>query len=158
MLACIGKWHLGHLPQYSPNSHGFDYYYGIPYSNDMDRVENVDQMDANIHPEIDYFNVPLMRNSEIIERPADQTTITRRYTQEAVKFIEHNKNSNFFLYRRIPCMFLFRSPEFENQVSGCLRRCNRRTRLGVGEFLKRSLKMDWTKTNCFHGQRSLGNL
>jgi len=137
--ACIGKWHLGHLPQYSPNAHGFDYYYGIPYSNDMDRVENVDQMEANINPEIDYFNVPLMRNSEIIERPADQTTITRRYTQEAVKFIEHNKNSNFFLYlaHSMPHVPLFRSPEFESRsLRGVYGDVIEELDWSVGEILK----------------------
>ncbi|HJZ41035.1 MAG TPA: sulfatase-like hydrolase/transferase, partial [Bacteroidales bacterium] len=82
--ACIGKWHLGHLPQYTPNAHGFDYYFGIPYSNDMDRIGNQDYMSSFTAPKIEYFNVPLMRNAEIIERPADQTTITKRYTLEAV--------------------------------------------------------------------------
>jgi len=78
---CIGKWHLGtYLPQYSPNAHGFDYYFGIPYSNDMDKIDGPDYVEAVTKPKIDYFNVPLMRNSEIIERPADQTTITKRYT------------------------------------------------------------------------------
>lgn len=115
--ACIGKWHLGHLPQYSPNAHGFDYYYGIPYSNDMDRVGPGSYLEANLHPKIEYFNVPLMRNAEIVERPADQTTITKRYTQEAVKFIEQHKKEPFFLYlaHSMPHIPLFRSPEFENR-------------------------------------------
>jgi arylsulfatase A len=137
--ACIGKWHLGHLPQYSPNAHGFDYYYGIPYSNDMDMAENLDRMEANFHPEIDYFNVPLMRNMEIIERPADQTTITRRYTQEAVKFIEQNKNSSFFLYlaHSMPHVPLFRSPEFENQsLRGIYGDVIEELDWSVGEILK----------------------
>jgi arylsulfatase A-like enzyme len=137
--ACIGKWHLGHLPQYSPNAHGFDYYYGIPYSNDMDMVPNVDRMEANIDPEIDYFNVPLMRNSEIIERPADQTTITKRYTQEAVKFIEQNKNNSFFLYlaHSMPHVPLFRSPEFENiSLRGIYGDVIEELDWSVGEILK----------------------
>ncbi|MBN1789082.1 MAG: sulfatase [Bacteroidales bacterium] len=115
--ACIGKWHLGHLPQYTPNAHGFDYYFGIPYSNDMDRVGTENYMETTTKPKIEYFNVPLMRNSEIIERPADQTTITRRYTQEAVKFIEQNKKKPFFLYlaHSMPHIPLFRSPEFVNR-------------------------------------------
>ena len=91
--ACIGKWHLGHLPQFAPNAHGFDYYYGIPYSNDMDVKETNNYVSYVTNPKIDYFNVPLMRNSEIIERPADQTTITKRYTQEATKFIKQNKEA-----------------------------------------------------------------
>jgi len=116
--ACIGKWHLGtYLPEYSPNAHGFDYYFGIPYSNDMDKTEGHDNVKSIINPKIDYFNVPLMRNSEIIERPADQTTITKRYTQEAVKFIEENKENPFFIYlaNSMPHVPLFRSKEFENK-------------------------------------------
>lgn len=109
--ACIGKWHLGHLPRFSPNSHGFDYFFGIPYSNDMDHIKGMDQSKYN------YFNVPLMRNSNIIERPANQTTITRRYTEEAVKFISENKEKPFFLYlaHSMPHVPLFRSKKFENK-------------------------------------------
>jgi len=97
--ACIGKWHLGHLPPFLPTENGFDYYYGIPYSNDMDYVggENAFQK-IRYEPKTEYWNVPLMRNKEIIERPADQNTITKRYTQEAVKFIRQNKNQPFFVY------------------------------------------------------------
>lgn len=115
--ACIGKWHLGHLPQFSPKSHGFDYYFGIPYSNDMDKIDGPDYGEAVTKPKIDYFNVPLMRNSEIIERPADQTTITKRYTQEAINFIKQNKEKPFFLYlaHSMPHVPLFRSKEFENK-------------------------------------------
>jgi len=76
---CIGKWHLGHLPKYLPMNNGFDSYFGIPYSNDMGRA-------------------PLMRGEEIIEKPSVQETLTRRYTEEAVKFIKENKDKPFFLY------------------------------------------------------------
>jgi arylsulfatase A len=97
--ACIGKWHLGHLPSYLPTENGFDYYYGIPYSNDMDYMGGENAFEKTRYaPKIEYWNVPLMRNKEIIERPADQNTITKRYTQEAVKFIRQNKNQPFFLY------------------------------------------------------------
>jgi arylsulfatase A-like enzyme len=83
--ACVGKWHLGHLPQFLPTQNGFDYYFGIPYSNDMDRVAEAPRGRAAFHdPEINYWNVPILRNAEVIERPADQRTITRRYTEEAV--------------------------------------------------------------------------
>ncbi len=112
--ACFGKWHLGDLPPFLPNAHGFDLYFGIPYSNDMDRVDGPEGREALIHPKIDYFNVPLMRNSEIVERPADQTTITKRYTQEAIKFIKQNKGTPFFIYlaHSMPHVPLFRSKEF----------------------------------------------
>jgi arylsulfatase A-like enzyme len=119
--ACIGKWHLGHLPQFLPTSNGFDYYYGIPYSNDMDRVASITPKgrSAFLKPQVKYWNVPLMRNDKVVERPADQTTITRRYTEEAVKFIAANKAKPFFVYlpHSLPHVPLFRSKTFENVSS-----------------------------------------
>jgi len=78
--AMIGKWHLGHRKQYLPTNHGFDYYYGIPYSNDMNPISGKPSYweYADEHIPFEYYNVPLMRNTKIIERPADQNTITRR--------------------------------------------------------------------------------
>ena len=76
---CVGKWHLGHKPDYLPMKRGFDAYFGIPYSNDM-------------KPPV------LLRNEETVEPEANQSTLTRRYTEEAVKFIESAKNGPFFLY------------------------------------------------------------
>jgi arylsulfatase A len=115
--ACIGKWHLGHLPRFLPTSHGFDAYFGIPYSNDMDRVNDVAPSGraAFWDPKIEYWHVPLMRDTEIIERPADQTTITRRYTEEAIRFIREHREEPFFVYlpHNLPHVPLFRSPEFE---------------------------------------------
>ncbi|MBM3999727.1 MAG: sulfatase [Planctomycetes bacterium] len=116
--ACVGKWHLGHLPPYLPGAHGFDTYFGIPYSNDMDRTAAAPEgRAAFLDPKIAYWNVPLMRQDSIIERPADQTTITRRYTEEAVAFIRKNASKPFFLYlaHSMPHVPLFRSPEFENR-------------------------------------------
>ncbi len=113
--AAIGKWHLGHLPQYLPTSHGFDSYYGIPYSNDMDRVNDGDYRESLMNPKVEHFNVPLMRNTEVIERPADQTTIVKRYTEEALKFIANNKQKPFFLYlaHSLPHVPLFASTKFK---------------------------------------------
>jgi len=115
--ACIGKWHLGHLSQYLPVNHGFDYYFGIPYSNDMDPTTDLGHQRACMDPKIEYFNVPLIRNDEIIERPADQRTITRRYTEEAIKFIRKNKDHPFFLYmaHSMPHVPLFVSEEFQGK-------------------------------------------
>jgi arylsulfatase A-like enzyme len=113
--ACVGKWHLGHLPQYLPTSNGFDQYFGIPYSNDMDRLATAPKYrQANFQPRIEYFNVPLMRGQEIIERPADQSTITKRYTSAAIKFIQQHAEDPFFVYlaHSMPHVPLFASSDF----------------------------------------------
>ena len=116
--ACIGKWHLGHRPEYLPTNNGFDYYYGIPYSNDMDKVPDMEYADFWQQPEDSIkprdFNVPLMRNTEVIEQPAQQKTITQRYTQEAISFIKENKDQPFFVYlaHNLPHVPLFASQDF----------------------------------------------
>ena len=114
--ACIGKWHLGHLPEFLPTSNGFDYYFGIPYSNDMDGVQGKNKSLDRAWRQKDYspWNVPLMRGQYIIERPADQTALIERYTDEAVKFIGNNKNNPFFVYlaHTMPHIPLFVSDEF----------------------------------------------
>lgn len=100
--ACIGKWHLGHHQQYLPTNNGFDYYFGIPYSNDMNSVKRGDPP------------VPLMENLEIIEQPANQNTLTRRYTEEAIRFINQKSDQPFFIYLpyTFPHVPLFASDEF----------------------------------------------
>ena len=116
VTACIGKWHLGHLPEFLPTSNGFDSYFGIPYSNDMDGVKGKDKNLDRAWRQKDYspWNVPLMRDKEIIERPADQTTLIERYTNEAVEFIRNSRDKPFFLYlpHTMPHIPLFVSNEF----------------------------------------------
>ncbi|MFK7767887.1 MAG: sulfatase [Mariniblastus sp.] len=104
--ACIGKWHLGHHPELLPRKQGFDSYFGIPYSNDMNHPDNKrkgeripsDELWADQATAITYWNTPLVSNEEIIELPVDQRTITRRYTDKAIEFITANKEKPFFLY------------------------------------------------------------
>ena len=112
----VGKWHLGHRPEYLPTRHGFDSWLGIPYSNDMDRVlpDGLESRTAMFNPRSDYWHVPLMRDDTEIERPANQHTITRRYAEEAVAFIESHQDHPFFLYlpHTMPHMPLFRSQDF----------------------------------------------
>ena len=113
--ACIGKWHLGHRDQYLPTQHGFDSYFGIPYSNDMDRnPDSPKGRAAFLKPLFQYWNVPLMRDQNIVEQPADQRTITKRYTEEAINFIHSNSSQPFFLYlpHSLPHVPLFRSSSF----------------------------------------------
>lgn len=105
----IGKWHLGHLPEFLPTAQGFDAYYGIPYSNDMEYKVGKDGNPG-------YWNVPIMRNEEVIERPANQNTVTKRYTEEAIKFIKEKFEEPFFLYlaHTMPHIPLYTSEEFKN--------------------------------------------
>ena len=118
--ALLGKWHLGHLPQFSPLQHGFDYFYGTLYVNDMDRVPTSPKgKAAYAKPKSEYWNVPLTRNTETIERPANQNLFTRRYTDEAVRFVQEHKDRPFFLYlaHNMPHVPLFASDEFAGKSS-----------------------------------------
>jgi len=114
--ACIGKWHLGHLKPHLPTSNGFDSYFGVPYSNDMDRVGGQGRQ-AFFEPRVEYWNVPLMRDEKIIERPADQNTLTKRYNEEAVNFIRSAGDKPFFLYlaHNLPHVPLFCSDDFRGK-------------------------------------------
>lgn len=76
---CVGKWHLGDAPEYLPTQRGFDEYFGIPYSNDM-------------NPRV------LLKNTDVVQPVADLETLTQRYTEEAVSFIDKSKSGPFFLY------------------------------------------------------------
>ncbi|MDF1824969.1 MAG: sulfatase [Verrucomicrobiales bacterium] len=102
--ACIGKWHLGDKSSFVPNAQGFDFHFGM-YSN-LDPVETV------------YFGeagVPLLRNGRIVKQPADSAELTKRYTDEAIAYVEEKKNEPFFLY--LPHTMLHKplgvSPEFQ---------------------------------------------
>ncbi len=112
--ACIGKWHLGHRPQFLPTRHGFDYYYGIPYSNDMDLIAGKPYYETCVQPQSEFFQVPLMRNEQVIIKAPDQTTLTKRYTEETIEFIKKNRQEPFFIYlaHSMPHVPLFRSSQF----------------------------------------------
>lgn len=105
----VGKWHLGDfpvLPQYHPMKHGFDQYFGVPYSNGMTPV-------------------PLYRGEEQLESDVqgqDQAKLTRLYTEEAIKFLEENRDGSFFLYfaHTFPHRPLFASEEFRYKSDGGL--------------------------------------
>lgn len=82
--AIFGKWHLGRPEQYLPLAHGFDEYLGLPYSNDMRPPK--------------WEDIPLIEGNEVVELNPDQRTLTRRYTDRAIDFIERHQNQNFFVY------------------------------------------------------------
>ncbi|MDZ7619401.1 MAG: sulfatase, partial [Patescibacteria group bacterium] len=148
----FGKWHLGHLPRYLPTAQGFDTYFGIPYSNDMDKSDGPNYRtevvaDPGYYPEIEHYNVPLMRDEAVIERPADQNTITRRYTEEAVAFIHANKDRPFFVYlpHSMPHIPLFASQPFRGKsVRGLYGDVIEEIDWSVGQVLDtlRELKLD----------------
>jgi arylsulfatase A len=126
----IGKWHLGHLARHLPTRHGFDSFYGIPYSNDMgidptsarfakDAVLREGKTEALVRTEKPIGGkAPLMRNEEVVEYPVDQTTLTERYTAEAVRVIRQNKDRPFFLYlaHAMPHVPLHVSPGFKGRT------------------------------------------
>jgi len=85
--ACIGKWHLGDQPPFLPTRQGFDSYFGIPYSDDMTATK------SGSRPPL-----PLMRNETVVEAPPDRNLLTRRYTEEAIRFITAHRGEPFFLY------------------------------------------------------------
>jgi arylsulfatase A-like enzyme len=87
---CVGKWHLGDQPEFLPTRHGFDHYFGIPYSNDMQRKAKATGERV----------VPLLRDDKVVELLTDtqQSQLVERYTTEAVGFIRAHKDKPFFLY------------------------------------------------------------
>ncbi|MGI9532247.1 sulfatase family protein [Lutimonas sp.] len=139
----VGKWHLGHLPEFLPTNQGFDSYYGIPYSNDMNGVKwGLETFFSP--PDIHMWQVPLMENEKIIELPADQFTITKRYTEKAVEFIEDHKTTPFFLYMAHSMVHtpLFASTEFQNSSKrGLFGDVMNEVDWSVGEVLKTLRKL-----------------
>ncbi len=116
--AQIGKWHLGIHAGNRPQDQGFDFSFGLPYSNDMDGRSDLPRgAAASANPPEDGWNVPLIHNGEVIEKPARQTSLTQRYTQAAQRFIRENRSRPFFLYfpHTFPHVPLFASPDFKGR-------------------------------------------
>ncbi len=146
----IGKWHLGHLPMFLPTSHGFHSYFGIPYSNDMtidavnakfsnDVVFRLGKTEEIVRKEGGIKNtVPLMRGEEVVEYPVDQSTLTKRYTDEAIKLIKENKDQPFFLYmpHTMPHVPLFASEKFKKRTGSVFGDVMEELDWSVGEVLK----------------------
>lgn len=110
--AAVGKWHLGHHKKFLPKQHGFDSYYGLPYSNDM----------WPFHPEGAKFpDLPLIEGDSIVDPQVtaeDQTQLTKNYTQHAVEFIRQNHEKPFFLYlaHSMPHVPLFVSEPYQKKT------------------------------------------
>jgi arylsulfatase A-like enzyme len=109
--ACYGKWHLGHHPEFLPTRHGFDEYFGIPYSNDMWLNHPVPHRAERM------LELPLYQDEEVIELNPDQRQLTTWYTERSVSFIRDNQHRPFFLYlpHSMPHVPLHVSQKFEGR-------------------------------------------
>ncbi|HUV64783.1 MAG TPA: sulfatase-like hydrolase/transferase, partial [Sedimentisphaerales bacterium] len=109
--ACIGKWHLGFLPPFVPTSQGFDYYFGLYHNLDLEADYLADQ-----------GGVPILRNGQVVKRPADPAELTELYTDEAIAFIRSKREGPFFLYlaHTMPHMPLGVSERFKGKSKGGL--------------------------------------
>ena len=105
----VGKWHCGDQPDFLPTNHGFDEWFGLPYSNDMGQqvpaagqptLEELNEMiaAAGIDFTLQWPPLPLMEGTELIECQPDQTSLTRRYVERATRFIDDHQDQPFFLY------------------------------------------------------------
>ncbi len=117
--AAFGKWHLGHNPKFLPPNHGFDQYYGIPYSNDMWPLHPaaIAKREQDPKAPIPWADLPMIENTTVVNdnvRPADQMQMTKEFTKRAVEFIKGNADQPFFLYLPHPMVHvpLFCSEDF----------------------------------------------
>jgi arylsulfatase A-like enzyme len=147
--ACVGKWHLGHLPEYLPTRHGFDRYFGIPYSNDMSprtagNPTYIQQLKQ--HADAPEYT-PLLRGEDLIEKDPDQSQLTARYTEEASAFITDSVKAKmpFFLYmaHTFPHVPLFAGDRFRGKSPRGL----------YGDVLE---ELDWSVGEVRHSLSSLG--
>ncbi len=88
----VGKWHCGDQPHFQPTNHGFDHYFGLPYSNDMGRQVDTPSFLPEQAP------LPLILDGDVIEQQPDQSSLTERYVVESIRFIRSAKGGPFFLY------------------------------------------------------------
>ncbi len=146
---CIGKWHLGHQQKFLPLQHGFDHYFGLPYSNDMWPYH---PSLAKFPPEAaerkkGYPDLPLLQDNAVINpvvRPEDQAQLTTQYTEQAVEFIRVHRERPFFLYvaHSMVHVPLFVSKKFEGKS-------------GVGLFGDVMMELDWSTGQILQTLRDL---
>jgi arylsulfatase A len=146
---CIGKWHLGHQQKFLPLQHGFDSYFGLPYSNDMWPFH---PSLAKFPPEAaerkkSYPDLPLLRDNEVINpvvRAEDQAQLTTQYTERAVEFIRNHQDRPFFLYvaHSMVHVPLFVSKKFEGKS-------------GAGLYGDVMMELDWSTGQILQTLRDL---
>jgi arylsulfatase A-like enzyme len=125
--AILGKWHLAGYPKdfahdaMHPLECGFDFHFGTPGSNDVPPPPGKKQT-RDVFDNCDKFSfpVPLIRGREVVEHPVNQELLTKRYTEEAVRWITGNKDKPFFLYlaHNMPHAPVFASPEYQGRSDG----------------------------------------
>ncbi len=106
--ACIGKWHLGHHKESLPLQHGFDYFYGFPFSNDMSRREQI-KMGNKKYP----YEYIVYEQEKIIDKEPEQYTLTQKVTKASIRYITRHKDKPFFFisgtsYATCPCLCFIR--------------------------------------------------
>ncbi len=153
--AVFGKWHLGHHPKFMPTEHGFDEYYGLPYSNDMWPLHprSVEIRRRNPNADIPWAALPMIRatvtdgvtiaNSDV--QPADQERMTGEYTQRAVNFIKSHADKPFFLYlpHSMVHVPLYAGEDF-------------RGKSGKGIFADVMMEIDWSVGQVLDAIKSIG--
>jgi arylsulfatase A-like enzyme len=117
--ACVGKWHLsGETADAWPTKRGFDQWLGLRWSNDMEPAGRIPRPGSmSLNPDPAWWSLTLMRNESVLETNTNPHLLTRRYTEEAVKFIRDHRRKPFFLYfpHTYPHVPLFASEEFQGK-------------------------------------------
>ncbi|MGB7326853.1 MAG: sulfatase [Rubripirellula sp.] len=153
--AAFGKWHLGHDPKFLPTNHGFDEFYGIPYSNDMWPLHpaSVAQREKNPNAKIAWPALPMIHatsdggvkivNEDI--QPADQEQMTKQFTERAVGFIKDHVDTPFFVYLPHPMVHvpLYASEDF-------------RGKSGAGKFGDVVMEVDWSVGEILNAIEDIG--
>lgn len=148
--AIYGKWHLGHNPKFLPTNHGFDEYYGIPYSNDMWPLHPATLAKRRSNPDApsNWSELPMIKDTKIViesVQPQDQEQMTKQFTERAVEFIKRDSEKPFFLYVPHPMVHvpLFVSDEF-------------RGKSGRGLFGDVVMEVDWSVGQILDAVEDIG--
>ena len=148
--AAFGKWHLGHHPKFLPTNHGFDHYYGIPYSNDMWPLHpnSIAKRKKDPKAEIPWAELPMIQDTTIVNKsvqPEDQMQMTKQFTQRSVDFIKRNADKPFFLYLPHPMVHvpLYASKDFVGKS-------------GAGLFGDVVMELDWSVGEILKAVKDIG--